>query len=304
DRGLNPLPLGVPGELCVGGEGLARGYWRRPELTAERFVPDPWSARPGARLYRSGDLGRRLPDGDVESLGRIDHQVKIRGLRIELGEIEAALLALPGVRETVVVVRSDGSVGSRGDRRLVAYVVGDAATGTLRAALRERLPEHMVPASFVLMNTLPLTANGKVDRAALPSPEGSRPELEVSFVAPRTAEERAVAAAWQEVLGVATVGVYDNFFDLGGHSLLMVRVQSHLRDAFAREVPVLDLFQHPTVGALAWHLSAGSAGTEETVGAASFVASESRGESRRARADERQLQRQRRRTGRTGDFES
>ena len=304
DRGLNPLPLGVPGELCVGGEGLARGYWRRPELTAERFVPDPWSARPGARLYRSGDLGRRLPDGDVESLGRIDHQVKIRGLRIELGEIEAALLALPGVRETVVVVRSDGSVGSRGDRRLVAYVVGDAATGTLRAALRERLPEHMVPASFVLMDTLPLTANGKVDRAALPSPEGSRPELEVSFVAPRTAEERAVAAAWQEVLGVATVGVYDNFFDLGGHSLLMVRVQSHLRDAFAREVPVLDLFQHPTVGALAWHLSAGSAGTEETVGAASFVASESRGESRRARADERQLQRQRRRTGRTGDFES
>jgi hypothetical protein len=189
----------------------------------------------------------------------------------------------------------------------VAYVVGDAATGTLRAALRERLPEHMVPASFVLMDALPLTANGKIDRAALPSPEGSRPELEVSFVAPRTVEERAVAAAWQEVLGVATVGVYDNFFDLGGHSLLMVRVQSHLRDAFAREVPVLDLFQHPTVGALAWHLSAGSAGsagTEETAGAASFVASESRGESRRARADERQLQRQRRRTGRTGDFES
>jgi len=196
---------------------------------------------------------------------------------------------------------SDGSAGSPGDRRLVAYVVGDAAPGTLRAALRDRLPEHMVPASFVLLPALPLTPNGKIDRAALPAPEGVRPELAVSFVAPRTREEQAVAAVWQEVLGVEKVGVYDNFFDLGGHSLLMVRVQARLCDAFGREVPVIDLFQHPTVGALARHLGAGE---EETAEPASFVASESRGESRRAKAAEQQLQRRRRRTGRTGDFDA
>ncbi|HBL30620.1 MAG TPA: non-ribosomal peptide synthetase, partial [Acidobacteria bacterium] len=198
DRNLSPQPLGVPGELCVGGAGLARGYWRRPELTAARFVPDPWSGRPGARLYRSGDLGRRLPDGDVEYLGRIDHQVKIRGLRIELGEIEATLLALPGVRAAVVVARADGAI--RGDLRLVAYVVGGAAVATLRQALREQLADYMVPASFVPMDALPLTPNGKIDRAALPAPDGVRPELAVSFVAPRTREELAVAAVWREVL--------------------------------------------------------------------------------------------------------
>jgi amino acid adenylation domain-containing protein len=306
DRALGLQPLGIPGELCVGGEGLARGYWQRPELTAERFVPDPWSGRPGARLYRSGDLGRRLPDGDVEYLGRIDHQVKVRGLRIELREIEATLGRHPAVRASVVqVVDRPGPPGMPGDRRLAAWVAVNTGVqitaAELRTFLGEWLADYMIPSTFVLMDALPLTANGKVDRAALPPLEGVRPELEVSFVAPRTREERAVAAAWQEVLGVEKVGVYDNFFDLGGHSLLMVQVQGRLREAFAREVPVLDLFQHPTVGALAQHLSVGQQETAEPV---SFVASESRGESRRARAAEQQLQRRRRRTGRTGDFEA
>ncbi|HEX4495131.1 MAG TPA: amino acid adenylation domain-containing protein [Thermoanaerobaculia bacterium] len=304
DRDLCPLPLGVAGELCVGGAGLARGYWRRPDLTAGRFVPDPWSGRPGARLYRSGDLARRLPDGDVEYLGRIDHQVKVRGLRIELGEIEAALGRHPAVR--ACVVQAMDRPGVPGDRRLAAWVVVDRSLQTsaaeLRAFLGERLAGYMVPTSFVLMEALPLTANGKVDRAALPSPEGARPDQEVSFVAPRTREELAVAAAWQEVLGVERVGVDDNFFDLGGHSLLMVQVQSRLRQVFAREILVLDLFQHPTVGALARHL--GTDGVEAAAEPASFETSESRGEDRRARAREQQLQRHRRRAGRTGDFEA
>jgi amino acid adenylation domain-containing protein len=303
DPALRLVPVGAAGELWLGGEGLARGYLGRPDLTADRFRPDPFgpdSGGGGGRLYRTGDLARwrtdGRPDGTLDYLGRTDHQVKIRGFRIELGEVEAALLAVPGVREAVVVA-SDGSAG---DRRLVAYVVGDAAGGALRTALRERLPGHMVPAAFVSLAELPRTPNGKVDRKALPAPEGARPELEVSFVAPRTREEQAVAAAWREVLGVEKVGVYDNFFDLGGHSLLMLQVQARLRDAFAREIPMLDLFQHPTVGALAQHLGAG---LEETAGTVSFVASDTRGESRRAKAAEQQLQRRRRRSGRTGDFD-
>ncbi len=302
DRALCPLPPGVPGELCVGGAGLARGYWRRPEFTAERFVPDPWSGRSGARLYRSGDLGRRLPDGDVEYLGRIDHQVKVRGLRIELGEIEATLARHPAVRSSVVQALDRS--GAPGDCRLAAWVAVDRGMETsvaaLRAFLGERLADYMVPTGFVLMDALPLTSNGKIDRAALPSQEGARPDLAVSFVAPRTREELAVAAAWQEVLGVEKVGVEDNFFDLGGHSLLMVQVQSRLHEAFAREIPVLDLFQHPTVGALARHLGH----REETAEPGSFQGSESRGESRRARSREQQLQRHRRRAGRSGDFEA
>ncbi len=198
----------MPGELVVGGAGLARGYLGRPELTAERFVPAP----SGARLYRSGDLGRYLPDGDVEYLGRLDHQVKIRGFRIELGEIEAALTGLPGVRQAVVVVRSDrsdgsdGSVGSPGDQRLVAYVAGDATAAELREALRERLPDYMVPAAFVTLEALPLTVNGKVDRKALPAPEQPAAREE-GFVAPRTREEEILAGVWAQVLRLPRVGV-------------------------------------------------------------------------------------------------
>ncbi|HKH43314.1 MAG TPA: amino acid adenylation domain-containing protein, partial [Thermoanaerobaculia bacterium] len=254
DRSLLPAPIGVPGELVIGGAGLARGYLGRPELTAERFIPEPSGGRPGARLYRSGDLGRFLPDGDVEYLGRLDHQVKIRGFRIELGEIEAALAALPGVRQAVVVVRSDGSdrsdrsVQSPGDRRLIAYVIGDATAAELRQSLRERLPDYMVPAAFVVLDDFPLTINGKVDRQALPAPEHTWGGEEL--LAPRTPVEEILAGIWAELLGVR-VGVDSHFFDLGGHSLLATQVMSRLREAFGVEMPLRDLFVAPRLAELA-----------------------------------------------------
>ncbi|HSF42975.1 MAG TPA: amino acid adenylation domain-containing protein, partial [Thermoanaerobaculia bacterium] len=224
DRDLQPVPIGVTGELVVGGAGLARGYLGRPELTAERFVPDPQGVRPGGRLYRSGDLGRFLPNGEVEYLGRLDHQVKVRGFRIELGEIEAALFALPGVRQAVVLAR---------EGRLVAYVVGDAEAAELRPSLSERLPDYMVPAAFVALEALPLTVNGKVDRKALLA-MGTAPGLEGAasgYVAPRTREEEILAAVWAQVLRVPRVGVTDNFFELGGDSILSVQIVARARQA-------------------------------------------------------------------------
>ncbi|HYN64555.1 MAG TPA: amino acid adenylation domain-containing protein, partial [Candidatus Limnocylindrales bacterium] len=208
DAEQRPVSIGVAGELLVGGDGVTRGYLRRPALTAERFVPDPFGGS-GARLYRTGDLARSLPAGSLEFLGRIDQQVKVRGFRIELGEVEAALAAVAGVREAAVVAREDTS----GDRRLVAYVVGDVATDSLRASLRERLPDYMVPASFVALQALPLTANGKVDRKALPAPDH---QSEVGYVAPRTPVEEVLAGIWAELLGVERAGVGSHFFDLGG----------------------------------------------------------------------------------------
>jgi amino acid adenylation domain-containing protein len=245
DQALGLVPIGVPGELVIGGSGLARGYLGRPELTAERFVPDPTGSGPGERLYRSGDLGRLLPDGEFEYLGRIDHQVKIRGFRIELGEIEAQLVALAEVREAVVVVRED----TPGNRRLVAYVVGDIAADALRQSLRERLPDYMLPAAFVTLAALPLTPNGKVDRKALPAPE--RQGTEEGFLAPRTPVEEILAAIWAEVLGLEQVGAADHFFDLGGHSLLAILVTSRLRGAFDIEMPLRDLFEAPVLADLA-----------------------------------------------------
>ncbi|HYG65887.1 MAG TPA: amino acid adenylation domain-containing protein, partial [Thermoanaerobaculia bacterium] len=238
-------PLGVPGELQVGGAGLARGYLGRPDLTAERFIPDSFGGGAGERLYRTGDLVRWLPNGSLDFLGRLDDQVKIRGFRIELGEIEAVLAALPEVREALVVTRED----TPGLRRLVAYVVGEAATETLRQALRERLPEHMVPAAFVTLPQLPLTPNGKVDRKALPPPEPER--AEESWLAPRTPVEEVLAAIWAELLGLERVGAADSFFDLGGHSLLATRVMSRLRSAFGVEMPLRDLFEAPLLADLA-----------------------------------------------------
>jgi amino acid adenylation domain-containing protein len=259
DRRLRPLPVGVPGEICIGGDGLARGYLGRPGLTGERFVPDPHAGLPGARMYRTGDLARRLPDGGLEFLGRLDQQVKIRGQRIEPGEVEAVLARHPGVRQAAVVPREDGP----GTRRLVAYVVPGGgeptAAGDLRAFLLERLPGFMVPAAFVLLDALPLTANGKVDRRALPSPEQVGPEPREGSGAPATALERTVAAVWREALGVEAVGVHDNFFDLGGHSLLLAEVQARLHQALGRDVRIVDLFEHATVSSLARHL-AGQAG--------------------------------------------
>ncbi|HSF42279.1 MAG TPA: amino acid adenylation domain-containing protein, partial [Thermoanaerobaculia bacterium] len=259
DRWLQPVPIGVPGELCVGGAGLARGYLRRPDLTAERFVPDPFG-EPGARLYRSGDLVRYRPDGDLEYLGRIDHQVKIRGFRIELGEIEAALQGVDGVRETAVMIREDAP----GDLRLVAYLVpaGSAkpAEGALREHLKRTLPDPMVPASFVLLDALPLTANGKVDRKALPAPERSAAAA-AGAVAPRNPVEELLAGIWSEVLRVESPGIDDDFFALGGHSLLATQVASRVRRVLGMTPPLRWIFEQPTVRGLA-ALLAGARGQE------------------------------------------
>ncbi len=260
--GWEPAPVGVPGEIFLGGGGLARGYLDRTERTAESFLPDPFAAEPGARLYRTGDLGRWLPAGELEFLGRADGQVKVRGYRIELGEIEAALAGHSEVDRAAVALW--------GTDRLVAYFVpARDAAGTapeelipaLRAHLRGRLPEFMLPAAFVPLAALPITASGKLDRAALPAPEGRRAGA-AEFVAPRSEVERAVAGVWQEVLGVERVGANDSFFDLGGHSLLLVEVQSKLRERLGEEVALLDLFKYPSVGALAGHLFARRAGGE------------------------------------------
>jgi amino acid adenylation domain-containing protein/non-ribosomal peptide synthase protein (TIGR01720 family) len=249
DRQLRTVPLGAPGELWIGGAGLARGYLGRPDLTAERFLPNPFASEPGGRLYRTGDLARHLPGGRMEVLGRIDHQVKVRGFRIELGEIEAVLAALPGVREAVVVVWADGS-----DPRLVAYVTGEPTAEELRRSLRERLPESMVPAAFLTLPALPLTPNGKVDRKALPAPEWQR--AEEGWLAPRTPVEEVLAGIWAEVLGLERVGMADHFFELGGHSLLATRVMSRLRGALGVEVPLRDLFAAPRLADFAARVEA------------------------------------------------
>jgi amino acid adenylation domain-containing protein len=241
----HPVPAGVAGQLCLGGPGLARGYLDRPDRTAESFLPHPFAPSPGARLYRTGDLALRRPDGTLEFLGRLDHQVKIRGFRIELGEIEAALASLPEVREVVVIARED----QPGDRRLVAYVTGDAPPDALRSSLSERLPAHMVPATFVVLPAFPLTPNGKVDRKALPAP--GRPGSGESFVAPRTSVEELLAAIWSDVLGLERVGATDDFFALGGHSLLAVRLTARIERDFGVPLPLSALFEAPTVEHLA-----------------------------------------------------
>jgi amino acid adenylation domain-containing protein len=250
ERGPEPMPEGVPGELYIGGEGLARGYFGRPDLTAERFVPDSFGGRPGARLYRTGDLVRRRPrDGALEFLGRADFQVKIRGFRIELGEVETVLSTYPGIRECIAVVREDVP----GDRRLVAYLVGDEAPRPreLRAFLVQRLPEYMVPSDFVALERLPLTPSGKVDRRVLPSPDPSRAEDKVEYVAPRTPAEETLAGIWSEVLGVERVGTGDDFFNLGGHSLSAARVLSRVRNAFGIELPLSLMFDKRTLEGMA-----------------------------------------------------
>jgi acyl carrier protein len=254
-RGL-PAPPGVAGELAIGGLGVARGYLGRPGLTAERFVPDPHSPVPGGRLYRTGDLVRRRPDGRLDFLGRLDHQVKVRGFRIELGEIEALLARQDGVAQAAVVAREDGT----GERELVAYVVYGVGEGepppaaSLRAALREALPDYMVPALFVALPELPLTPNGKVDRKRLPDPSGERAELAGAWVAPRTEVEATLAGLWAEVLRVERVGAEDDFFALGGHSLKATQVMTRIEEVFGLELPLRALFESPTVAGLAERL--------------------------------------------------
>jgi amino acid adenylation domain-containing protein len=258
DAQMEPVPVGVPGELYIGGDSVARGYLNRPALTAEKFTPDPFNDQPGrapaGRLYRTGDLARYLPDGQLEYLGRIDQQVKIRGFRIELGEIEVVLRQHPNVRETVVLARAED-----GEQRLTAYLVVEQAQqptiSELRGFVRERLPEYMTPAVFMFLPALPLTPSGKIDRRALPAPERLRPSLDEAFVAPRTAIERTIAGLWQDMLRVEQVGLYDNFFDLGGDSLALIRLHSKLSEAFPNNILMTDLFKHATISALAAYLS-------------------------------------------------
>ncbi len=274
DQHHQPVPVGVFGELHIGGAGLARCYLNRPELTKEKFIPNPFeNSKPSgrasmfgtqvpepsavkiqnskfSRLYKTGDLARYLPDGTIEFLGRIDNQVKIRGFRIELGEIEAVLVEHPAVREAVVLAREE---------QLVAYVVphreSKPTTSELRNYLKEQLPEYMVPSVFVSLEALPLLPNGKVNRRALPAPEGVRPTLAAAYEAPRSEVERAIATVWREVLHLEKVGINDNFFDLGGHSLLIVQVNSKLREIFNSNLSVIELFQNPTIGALAQYIN-------------------------------------------------
>ncbi|MBX7550316.1 amino acid adenylation domain-containing protein [Streptomyces sp. tea 10] len=264
-----PVPPGVPGELCIGGAGLARGYINRPELTDRQFVPNPFDSGLADRLYRTGDLVRRRVDGTVDYLGRLDHQVKLRGYRIELGEIESVLMRREQVKDSVVVVRED----QPGDQRLVAYVVPDPAAGDadglrrrLRAALAEKLPDYMIPASFVFLDALPLTPSGKTDRGALPAPEGQETRTAAVYVAPRDAEEEALCALFAQVLNVPEVGIDDGFFALGGHSLLATRLVARVRATLGVELPVRALFEKQTVAELAELLRRGGGETRPALG--------------------------------------
>ncbi|HTK08293.1 MAG TPA: amino acid adenylation domain-containing protein [Ktedonobacteraceae bacterium] len=252
DQSLHPVPIGVAGELYLGGDGLARGYWRQPALTAERFVPDPWSLRPGARLYRTGDLARFLPDGSIEYVGRVDRQVKIRGYRIELGEIEAAIRSHPAVLDAVVLAREDLRGDRSGARYLAAYVVATEkhSVQAMREFLREKLPAYMIPAFFVPLDVLPLNANGKVDRRALPDPERSRENSETAFVAPRTRLETVLTTVWSQVLGVEQVGIHDNFFAMGGDSILSIQVVRRAKQAGLHITP-RHIFQYQSIAQLA-----------------------------------------------------
>ncbi|MEH2354893.1 non-ribosomal peptide synthetase [Nostoc sp.] len=247
DRYLNPVPIGVPGELYISGVGVGRGYLNRPGLTAEKFIRNPFSDNSAARLYKTGDLARYLANGEIEYIGRTDYQVKVRGLRIELGEIEALINQYPAVRETVVVTTDA--------QNLVAYIVPHSeqtlVISELRHFLESKLPNYMVPAAFVTLEALPLSPNGKVDRKALKAPDNARPELEAVYQPPQTEVEQTIADIWQNILQVEVVGIHDNFFELGGNSLLLVQVHSKIREIFPSDLSVLDLFRYPTINSLA-----------------------------------------------------
>ena len=275
DSELNVVPVGVAGEVYIGGVGVARGYLSQAELTAERFIPHPFSSIPGARLYHTGDLARYLSDGQIEFLGRKDHQVKLRGYRIELGEIEAALAQHPAVQEAVLLLRED----QPGKQRLVAYLLqaptevmatattAAPTTSVWRSFLQERLPEYMVPTAFVLLKEFPRTTSGKVDRRALPAPERGSGAGDGGFLAPRDLLEMKLARIWEEILDVKAVGVHDNFFELGGHSLLATRLMSRIEEVFGKQLPLTTLFRSPTIEHLAGLLrqQAGTAGDFDTL---------------------------------------
>ena len=250
DAHLNMVPIGVRGEIYIGGDGVARGYLNRPELTAEKFILHSFDGEPARRFYRTGDLARYRADGNIEFLGRSDNQVKLRGYRIELGEIESVLMQHDAVREAVVILKDDEA----GDKQIAAYVVPDRhrpAPGELRNYLKTRLPGYMVPAAFIFLDALPLTPNGKVDRAALPDPDCNPAGSADAGGAPRSPLEAKIAAIWSEVLGINRIGVHDNFFDFGGHSLKATKAVSRLRLAFQSEIPLRYVFEFPTIAELA-----------------------------------------------------
>ncbi|MEG3875939.1 amino acid adenylation domain-containing protein [Microcoleus sp. herbarium7] len=250
DAHLQPVPIGVPGELCIGGDGLARGYLNRPELTAEKFIPNPFSSEDGAYLYRSGDIGRYRFNGEIEYFGRSDRQIKLRGFRIELGEVENVLNQHPAVKQAVVLLRED----EVDNKRLVAYIVSDNISLELRSFVAEKLPDYMVPSVVIQLEALPLTPNGKVDYLALPVPE-NRLDLKRDYVMPKTEAERLIAEVWQEILQLEKVGINDNFFEIGGHSLLLVKVQAKLHKVLERNISAIDLFKYPSIKMLAEYLS-------------------------------------------------
>jgi amino acid adenylation domain-containing protein len=287
DQYMQPVPIGVPGELHIGGIQVARGYLNRPELTAEKFIPDPFSNNPEARLYKTGDSVRYIPNGSIEFLGRLDFQVKVRGFRIELGEIETVLSQHPVVREVVVLAREDVP----GDKRLAAYVVSKRQSplpiSELREFLKDRLPDYMVPAAIVQLESLPLTPNGKIDRRSLPAPEAERQSDKV-YVAPQNELERVIAGIWQEVLQVEKLGVDDNFFDLGGHSLLIMQVQRQLCDMTNQDIRITDMFRFPTIRKLSQYLGQVSGVSDQDTTQKSVNRAQARRESlmrRRQRAE-------------------
>ncbi len=248
------VTVGVPGEIYVGGAGLARGYLNRPDLTAKAFIANPLSNDPKAQLYKTGDLARYLPNGDLEYLGRIDHQVKIRGFRIELGEIERKIAQHPEVREIVVLARQEET----GEKQLVAYFVphqnSSYISSKLRSFLEQRLPDYMVPSAFVLLESMPLTVNGKVDRQKLPAPSRERPQLEQAYIAPQSDLERLLAGILSELLKIDRVGIDDNFFDLGATSISILQVAVRVQQELGIELPTVKLFQYSTISSLANYL--------------------------------------------------
>ncbi|MBD2508875.1 amino acid adenylation domain-containing protein [Nostoc muscorum FACHB-395] len=272
DKQLQPVPIGVPGELYIGGAGLARGYLNRSDLTAEKFIPNPF-AEMGSRLYKTGDMARYLADGNIEFIGRVDQQVKIRGFRVELGEIESVLCQHPQVQQAVVSVREDNS-----NKSLIAYVVSKQTqtlnVSELQRFIREKLPEYMMPSTFIMLKALPLTSNGKINRNALPESNGDRPELAANYEPPQTEVEQSIADIWQQILHVEKVGIHDNFFDIGGHSLLLVQAHAKLRDIFLSNISVINLFEYPTINSLAKYL------TRKQTEVASFEESTQRAQSR------------------------
>lgn len=288
DTHMQPLPAGIAGEIYIGGDCLARGYHNRPDLTAERFLPDPFSQESGARIYKTGDTALYMPDGNIEFLGRYDQQVKIRGVRLELGEIEATACQHPLIQQCVVLVHDSKS----GDKRLVAYIVPISEDAPLsyadvRQFLADKLPEYMVPSHFARLEQFPLTPSGKVDRRTLPAIAESRPALSETYSAPETAVEQQLVELWQNLLGLHRVGIHDNFFDLGGHSLLVGHMHARLEELFEVSIPIVDVFKYPTIVSLAAYLDQRTMGIQVTDAQETLKRGQSRAEKRKGSHQQR-----------------